>query len=408
MRIQSLTLQLAFYLLQATQPGAGAPPQGHGASPSSQPDIDLRTALTVIVFLILNTGAIGAVSKLGYRIYKRRWGWYDRKLICVVTSRSRLPVVNGRPLPLLVEDGRVASRLSETPEGGGTKDARVLADAGVVGVRLKNVGTETIRRDDIAKGKFQLSFGNSTVVKVYKRMSPDRVDLEEQIQGATITFSPQYIDPGTNIDLEVVLENYDGRVAARGKISKGGPIRTRYMDTPGRLDPVGRALSSTMLLLINYTWFLFFLTFLFSDKVSGWGRILAAAAMGLVFASAPYTVYRRLVKDEEAGSVPVTTRGRWKGVRFRARRRVAASRRRRIWADLKSMGFPWGRAKDLLWGRPSDFLRRHNLFLWAWLSATGVFWAMLLLNEVLLPSLYGRYKQVVAMLVDYVNKSNGR
>lgn len=226
MRIQSLTLQLAFYLLQAAQPGAGA--QSQGAAPASQQDIDLRTALTIISYLAINTGAIGAFFKLAHGFYKRWWGRYDKKLLCVVTSRSRLPSVNGRPLPLLVEDGRVAARLSEGIEGGGAEGVRLYENVGIVSVRLKNVGTQTIKSDDIAGGKFQLSFGNAKVVKVYKCMSPDRVDLGEQIQGSMITFSPQYIDPGLTIDLEVILENYDGRASARGKISKGGPVRMRY------------------------------------------------------------------------------------------------------------------------------------------------------------------------------------
>lgn len=163
-----------------------------------------------------------------------------------------------------------------------------------------------------------------------------------------------------------------------------------------------------MLLLMNYTWFLLFLPLLFSERLSGWGRILVVVGMGVVFASAPYTVYRRLIRDEEVDSVPAITRGRWKGVRLRARMRVMMTRLGGTWEDLKSSGFPWGRAKDLLWGRPADFLRRHKLFLWAWLFATGIFLAMLLLNEVLLPSLYGYYKQAVAALLDYINKSNGR
>jgi hypothetical protein len=407
MRITSLTLQLAFYLLQAAQPGAGTSPQGQGAAPPPQQDSDIRAALTIISFFVLNTGLIGTTFKFAHGFYKRRWGRYDKKLLCVVTSRSRLPSVNGRPLPLLVEDGRVATRLSDEPEGG-PKRSLLYENAGVICVRLKNVGTQTIKTDDIAGGKFQLSFGKSKVVKVYKRISPERVDLGEQIQGGTITFSPQYIDPGLTVDMEVVLENYDGRASAQGRISNGGPVRMRYWDTPGRLAPQGRAFTGTLFLLMNFTWFLFFLPLLFSERVTGWGRILVATVMGAVFASAPYVVYRRLVKDEETESVPIKTRGRWKGVRLRARKRVVTTRLKDSWEGLKLSGFPWGRAKDFLWGRPADFLRRHKLFLWSWLFAASVFLTMLFLNEVLLPSLYGRYKQALVVLLDYVNKANGR
>ncbi len=405
MRIPSLTLQLAFYLLQAAQPGAGTMPQG--AAPTSQPD-DLRAALTIITYFIVNTGVVGTFFTLVHRFYKRRWGRYDKKLLCVVTSRSRLPSVNGRPLPLLIEDGRVAAGIPEAPEGRGAECRRVYENAGVVCVRLKNVGTQTIKTDDIAGGKFQLRFGNSRVVKVYKRMSPERVDLGEEIQGGTITFSPQYIDPGLTVDMEVVLENYDGRASAHGRISNGGSVRMRYWDTPGRLAPQGRAFMGTLFLLMNFTWFLFFLPLLFSERVTGWGRILVATVMGAVFASAPYVVYRRLIRDEEAESLPVKTRGGWRGIRLQARWRVVTTRLGNAWEALKSSGFPWGRAKDFLWGRPTDFLRRHKLFLWSWLFAASVFLAMLLLNEVLLPSLYGRYKQALVVLLDYVNKANGR
>lgn len=278
-------------LLQALEKLLPAPQSAAGADFLPFIGTLITRSLTALFFV---------VAAAVFRFFWRRIR-YPRRMVCRLVSRGGIGHINGRPVAISLTDQQGAPY-------------QVHQKPGVMLLELHNLRSEELLRAHIKGEEFTIAFGSAEVRAVYKEPETDPIRISHA--GNAVTLSPQYLQPGEPIRLQIVLEGYDDDSVpeVKGEVVKGGPIKLVRLDRPDTAERFGRAFTFIFFLFIALLLFVMLLAVQMMYPRALIIQTVVAAVMALLLTGIPYSIYYEWLMERGEPGRDFPSQSLWKRI----------------------------------------------------------------------------------------------